>query len=119
MATNGSRNTAASSQALNVGAQIPTKGENASPTPAADPLNPLASAYVRTALMNANPTSGPRTSSSTHQAREALSSRDSFRSSHHQLPLSERKKHLFERTGGPRGRRERRQFVERSYAAHG
>src|SRR4051812_961554 len=119
MATYGSRNTAASSQALNVGSQIPTRGENASPIPAADPLNPLASAYVRTALMNANPTSGPMTSSSTHQAREALSSRDSFRSSHYQLALSERKKHLFECTGRSGARGERRQFVERCYVAHG
>src|SRR5215217_5975007 len=108
MATKGSRNTAASSQALNVGPQIPTRGENASPTPAADPLNPLASAYVRTALMNANPTSGPMTSNSTHQAREALSSRASLRSSHHQLPLSERKKHLFERPTRAGARAERR-----------
>ena len=58
MPTNGSKKAAASSHALNVGAQIPTSGENASPTPAAVPLSPLASAYVRTALMNANPISG-------------------------------------------------------------
>ena len=43
MATKGSRNTAATSQALKVGAQIPTSGENASPTPIAVPPRPLAS----------------------------------------------------------------------------
>jgi len=40
----GSRKTAASSQALKVGAHTPISGENASPTPAAVPLRPLASA---------------------------------------------------------------------------
>ena len=44
MPTNGSKNTAATSQALNVGAQTPMSGENASPTPAVVPLRPLASA---------------------------------------------------------------------------
>ena len=44
MPTNGSRNTAATSQALNVGAQTPMSGENASPTPVLVPLRPLASA---------------------------------------------------------------------------
>ena len=46
MPTKGSRNAAASSQALKVGAQTPTSGENASPTPCptAVPFNPLASA---------------------------------------------------------------------------
>ena len=33
MATKGNRNAAASSQALKVGAQMPTSGENATPTP--------------------------------------------------------------------------------------
>ena len=44
MPTNGSRNAAASSHALNVGAQMPISGENASPTPAVVPFKPLASA---------------------------------------------------------------------------
>ena len=78
MATNGRRNAAASSEALKVGAQIPTSGENASPTPAAVPFKPLASAYVHTALMNEKPTSGPMRTSITHQARDAISSRHSF-----------------------------------------
>jgi hypothetical protein len=39
---------------------------------------PLASAYVRAALMNATPVSGPIASSKNHQAREAQSSRHSF-----------------------------------------
>ena len=38
IATNGSRNAAASSQALKVGAQTPISGEKASPTPAAVPF---------------------------------------------------------------------------------
>jgi hypothetical protein len=37
MATNGRRKAAASSHALKVGAQTPTSGEKASPTPAAAP----------------------------------------------------------------------------------
>src|SRR5215510_6200371 len=84
MPTNGSRNAAASSHALNVGAQTPMSGENASPTPCptAVPFKPLASAYVRTALMNVTPTSGPIATSSTHHDREAISSRTSLRSSH-------------------------------------
>src|SRR5439155_825571 len=81
MATNGSRNAAATSQALNVGAQTPTSGENASPTPPAVPFKPLSSAYVRTALMNATPTSGPIVSSRIHHDRDATSSRHSFSSS--------------------------------------
>src|SRR4030095_6778213 len=46
MPTNGSMHAAASSHALKVGAQMPTSGENASPTPwpTAVPLRPLASA---------------------------------------------------------------------------
>src|SRR5262252_8111950 len=82
IATNGNRNTAATSQALNVGAQMPTSGENASPTPTAVPFSPLASAYVRTALMNVTPTSGPIATSSTHHDRDATSSRASLRSNH-------------------------------------
>src|SRR5437870_2048505 len=78
MATNGSRKTAATSHALKVGAQMPTSGENASPTPAVVPLRPLASAYVRTALMKVTPTSGPIARSSTHHARDDASSRYSF-----------------------------------------
>ncbi len=44
MPTNGSRKAAASSHALKVGAHMPMNGENASPTPAAVPFRPLASA---------------------------------------------------------------------------
>src|SRR5439155_10455302 len=82
IATNGRRNTAATSHALNVGAQMPTSGENASPTPIAVPFKPLASAYVRTALMNVTPTSGPIATRSTHHDRDARSSRVSLRSNH-------------------------------------
>src|SRR4051812_26372341 len=129
MATNGSRKTAATSHALKVGAQMPTSGENASPTPSAVPFNPLASAYVRTALMNVTPTSGPIARSSTHNARDATSSRYSFLSNHTygrpappaDARLGERKEHLFEvvvlnrRSGACRG--EPRQFRERAFAA--
>src|SRR5262245_8323964 len=96
MATNGSRNAAASSHALNVGAQIPTSGENASPTPAVVPFSPLASAYVLTALMNATPTSGPIVSNNTHQARDASSSRHSLATRIQKTDLREGKKDLFE-----------------------
>src|SRR5438270_6961813 len=102
MPTNGSRNAAASSHAENVGAHTPTSGENASPTPAAVPFSPLASAYVRTALMNETPTSGPIASSMIHHAREAMSSRHSLRRSHTKAELRERKKYLFEIAGGRR-----------------
>src|SRR6266511_2250653 len=78
IATNGNRNAAASSHALNVGAQTPMSGENASPTPTAVPFSPLASAYVCTALMNDTPTSGPMSSSITHHARDDRSSRHSL-----------------------------------------
>jgi len=44
IATNGRRNTAATSHALKVGAQTPMSGEKASPTPAVVPFRPLASA---------------------------------------------------------------------------
>src|SRR3954447_15428307 len=117
IATNGRRNTAATSQALNVGAQMPISGEKASPTPAVVPFNPLASPYVRTALMNVTPTSGPIARSSTHNARDATSSRYSFLSNHTygrpappaDARLGERKEHLFEvvvlnrRSGACRG----------------
>src|SRR5690348_18497906 len=96
MATNGRRKAAASSHALKVGAQIPISGENASPTPAEVPFKPLASLYVRTALMNETPTSGPINTKNTHQAREAISSRHSLFNSHRNADLRERKKHLFE-----------------------
>src|SRR5262245_19719722 len=106
MPTNGSRNAAASSHALNVGAQTPMSGENASPTPCptAVPFKPLASAYVRTALMNETPTSGPIATSITHQDRDAISSRHSLRRSHARgecrsasgRPSRERKEHLFQ-----------------------
>src|ERR1051326_7526076 len=82
MATNGSRNAAASSHALNVGAHTPTSGENASPIPADVPFKALSSAYARRALMNQTPTSGPISASITHHARDASSSRHSFTSSH-------------------------------------
>src|SRR5437867_9284155 len=96
MATNGSRNAAAISHALNVGAQMPTSGDSASPTPAAVPPSPLTSAYVRIALMNDTPTSGPITTSITHHARETTSSRHSLASSQANGDLRESKKHLFE-----------------------
>src|SRR6476661_4750020 len=120
IATNGSRKTAATSNALNVGAQMPTSGENASPTPADVPLNPLASAYVRTALMNVTPTSGPIASSSTHHAHDAISSRYSLRSNHRKAaavalaPSGERKEHLFEIVAGCRaaGGGERGEFLQ-------
>src|SRR5258705_13626581 len=128
MATNGSRNAAASSHALNVGAQMPTSGENASPTPTAVPFNPLASAYVRTALMNETPTRGPISSSSTHHARDAISSRHSLPSSTTKdltakravaFPSGEGKEDLFEIVAGRRtaGRREAGQFRQCSFAA--
>jgi len=82
MATNGSRNAAAISHALNVGAQMPTSGDSASPTPAAVPPSPLTSAYVRMALTNDTPTSGTIAASIIHHARDAISSRHSFASSH-------------------------------------
>src|SRR5439155_15809492 len=127
IATNGRRNTAATSHALNVGAQMPTSGENASPTPIAVPFKPLASAYVRTALMNVTPTSGPIATRSTHHDRDAISSRISFRSNQRKAFLAfsavkrarERKEDLFEIAvgrGAARGR-ERRQLVRRALAA--
>src|SRR5262245_17153442 len=92
--TNGSRKTATISYALNVGAQTPTNGENASPTPIDVPPSPLASAYVRTALMNDTPTSGPLRRSMIHQDFETASSRHSLRSSHCHGRSSERKEHV-------------------------
>src|SRR5262245_38105755 len=99
IATNGSRKAAASSMALNVGAQMPMRGENASPTPADVPSRPLSSAYVRIALMNATPTSGPISRSITHHALEASSSRHSLRSSHRKGPLRKGKHDLLEVSG--------------------
>src|SRR5437660_10929414 len=96
MATNGSRNAAASSHALKVGAQMPTSGENASPTPAAVPPTPLASPYVRTDWMNENPTSGPITARKIHHDFDAMSSRHSLARSQTKGVLCERKEHLFE-----------------------
>src|SRR5579859_3968005 len=96
IATKGRRNAAASSHALNVGAQTPMSGENASPTPADVPLRPLSSAYVRTALMNETPTSGPMSASITHQARDASSSRHSLTSSQTKGGLRARKHGLLE-----------------------
>src|SRR2546422_52443 len=96
MATKGSKKTAASSQALNVGPQTPISGESASPTPAAVPLRPLTSAYVRTEPMNDIPVMGPMASSSTHHDFDPASCRHSFSSSHRKADLRERKKHLFE-----------------------
>src|SRR5260221_8696038 len=126
MPTNGSRNAAASSHALNVGAHTPMSGEKASPTPAAVPFKPLASAYVRTALMNDTPTSGPITRSRTHHERDERSSRPSLSSSQTKAGLREGKEHLFEilvaalRPGGARPSTfasGRRQLVERPLAA--
>src|SRR5438445_5784860 len=142
IATNGRRKTAATSHALNVGAQMPMSGENASPTPIAVPFNPLASAYVRTALMNVTPTSGPIATSRIHHDRDAISSRTSLRNNQRKATAEdaglaerrdfsalfafsavkrsrERKEHLFEiaaRRGAARGR-ERRQLVQRALAA--
>src|SRR5581483_2137466 len=120
IATNGSRNAAAISQPLNVGAQMPTSGENASPTPAEVPPRPLASPYARTALMNATPTSGPIKTRKIHQARDASSSRHSFRMRGQTTPLGEAKKHLFQ-AGTGRGRAtrggQRAEFRERAFAA--
>src|SRR5690349_722728 len=116
--TNGNRNTAASSHALNVGAQTPMRGANASPTPTEVPFRPLASAYVRTELMKANPTRGPIIQSSTHHAREARSSRHSFSSSQRQRESGKRKENLFEgRRGGPSRASDRGQLGERPFAA--
>src|SRR5256885_11795344 len=120
MATNGRRKAAASSHALKVGAQTPTNGENASPTPADVPFSPLASAYVRTALMNDTPTSGPIASSMIHHDRDATSSRASLRSSHTSAALREGKEYLFQvaaARGSAARRGERRQFVDRALAA--
>src|SRR5690242_15182847 len=119
MATKGSRKAAASSHALNVGAHTPMSGENASPTPPAVPSSPLSSAYVRTALMNDSPTSGPISNRRIQNAREASSSRHSFASIHRKAPLRERKEHLFERSragGGTARDGSRRQLVERAFA---
>src|SRR4029453_3713463 len=119
MPTKGRRNAAASSHALKVGAQIPTSGENASPTPAAVPLKPLASAYVRMLLMKVTPTSGPIARRSTHHARDDTSSRYSLSSRCRNGPLRERKEDLFEiRRRRAMRRRHLGQFVERTLTAH-
>src|SRR6266850_2701213 len=99
MATNGSRKTAANSQALNAGAQTPIRGDKASPTPADVPFRPLTSAYVRTALMKDTPTSGPIPKSNTHHARDTISSRHSLSRSQKNADLGERKKYLFQVLG--------------------
>src|SRR3954468_7961984 len=96
MATNGSRNTAASSHALNVGPHTPISGDSASPTPAAVPLSPLTSAYVRTDAMKDIPVSGPIASISTHHDLDPASCRHSFFKSQPNADLREGKKHLFE-----------------------
>src|SRR5262245_3539745 len=96
MATNGRRNTAAISHALNAGAHTPISGDNASPTPADVPFNPETSAYVWTAAMNETPMRGPIKKSSSHQARDTSNSRHSFRNSQSSGESGERKKHLFE-----------------------
>src|SRR5262249_41882989 len=75
---------------------MPTRGENASPTPMDVPPKPLASPYVRTALMNETPTSGPVRISMIHQDLDDMSSRHSFARSHSHGGLREGKKHLFE-----------------------
>src|SRR5262249_47830166 len=94
--TKGSKNAAASSQALNVGAHMPISGEKASPTLVVGLFRPLASAYVFTALMKHPPTSGPIRIRNPHQAREANNSRHSFAISQRNVDLGEGKKHLFE-----------------------
>src|SRR5262249_43664782 len=114
--TKGSKNAAASSHALNVGAQMPISGEKASPTPAVEPFRPLASAYVFTALMKETPTSGPIRIRNTHQAREASNSLHSFAISQRNADLREGKKHLFEVRAGSESaflRRQRREFADR------
>src|SRR4051812_3175376 len=118
IATNGNRNAAASSHALNVGAQIPISGENASPTPTDVPFNPLASAYVWTALMNETPVSGPMRINITHHAREATSSRHSLATSTTKM-LRERKEDLFEivRRGRAAAAGDRGELGERAFAA--
>src|SRR5207247_793410 len=93
----------------------------ASPTPADVPFSPLTSPYVRTALMKDIPTSGPMPTSSTHQARDTISSRHSLFTSHRNAGLGERKKHLFQVAvfSGPIVRRRQRgQFPHRALAAH-
>ena len=123
MATNGSRNAAASSQALKVGAQMPTSGENASPTPAAVPLRPLSSRVGAHRADERRRRRAARSATSiTHHARDASSSRHSFASSQREgADLRERKEDLFEIVAGRSRRarrRERRQLVERAFAAH-
>ena len=96
MATNGKRNAAASSQALNVGAQMPMSGANASPTPALVPFKPEASPYVRTALMKVAPTSGPIAARRIHHARDANSSPNSLPRSTTNAGLGEGKEDVLE-----------------------
>src|SRR5438445_7643160 len=110
IATNGSRNAAASSQALKVGAQMPTSGENASPTPAAVPPRPLASPYVRTAWMNEKPTSGPMSARKIHHDFDAISSRHSLSRSQTNTNLREGKEDFLEirRSAGAAARRRER-----------
>ncbi len=92
MATNGRRNTATSSYALNVGAQMPVSGSQTAPHPLPAPA--LTSANVPQAEMKDMPTSGPVSASMIHQDRDVISSRHSLRSSQSQAPLGERKKDL-------------------------
>src|SRR6187402_845426 len=69
--------------------------------------------------MNATPVSGPMSAASSHHDGEWASSRASLRSSHANADLGERKEHLFEvaRAGGAARRRQRRELVDRAFAA--
>src|SRR5258705_304161 len=71
--------------------------------------------------MNANPISGPMTTSMTHHARDATSSRHSLHSNHRKAALCKRKKHLFQippRWPGPARARERGQILHGALAAN-
>src|SRR4030095_3560915 len=93
MPTNGSRNAALISYAPKVGPHTPTSGAHTAPQPV--PAPSLTSENVRTLSTKAKPTSGPVNARSTHQARDAVSSRHSLRSSHANA-LRERKERSFQ-----------------------
>src|SRR4051812_7665450 len=80
---------------------MPSRGLNPCDSAAGPPAIPLASAYRLVDVMNACPTSSPRTSISSQYDREATSSRSSFSRNQRKLdePRSrEGKKHLLETT---------------------
>src|SRR5690348_16428575 len=71
--------------------------------------------------MNETPVSGPMPNSNTHHAFDTTSSRHSLSTSHRNADLGECKEHLFEVLVLSRGiarRRQRRQFLDRAFAAH-